>query len=245
MSKAIPIILYLSNGFPTLEHSIQMAKEYADAGCKMMEIDFPARNPYLEGEVIADRMKKALENCSDYDRYMDSIVAVQQSLPDVKLLVLVYEETVFEIGTDKFIRFCREHDLLDVILVGLSSSGLKEKIIQSGLRVSCYVQFQMLEEEIQSAIESNGFVYMQAKVRPGQGYVNEKYPTLKDCIQLLRDRGIDRPIYCGVGVHSPADAAAIRDAGEDGIFVGSAVFNLHNNIPEMKRLIRAFNDSTN
>ena len=82
------IILYLSNGYPTMESSIQMAKEYADAGCGMIEIDFPSHDPFLESEMIRDRMKKALENCDDYEAYMEEIVEVKRNLPDVKLLVL-------------------------------------------------------------------------------------------------------------------------------------------------------------
>mgnify|MGYP007062692432 CR=1 FL=1 len=35
------IICYLSNGYPTIEASYNMAVEYADAGCRMMEVDFP------------------------------------------------------------------------------------------------------------------------------------------------------------------------------------------------------------
>ena len=54
------IICYLSNGYPTIEASYNMAMEYADAGCKMMEVDFPSRNPYLESDYIAGRMEKAL-----------------------------------------------------------------------------------------------------------------------------------------------------------------------------------------
>lgn len=34
------IICYLSNGYPTIEASYNMAVEYADAGCRMMEVDF-------------------------------------------------------------------------------------------------------------------------------------------------------------------------------------------------------------
>ena len=85
------IILYLSNGYPTIESSIQMAKEYADAGCGMIEIDFPSHDPFLESELIKDRMKKALEACGDYDAYMEEIVRVKKELPQVKLLVLSYE----------------------------------------------------------------------------------------------------------------------------------------------------------
>ena len=75
------IICYLSNGYPTIEASYNMAVEYADAGCRMMEVDFPSRNPYLESDYIAGRMKKALEACDDYEKYMDSIVAIKDKLP--------------------------------------------------------------------------------------------------------------------------------------------------------------------
>ena len=64
------IICYLSNGYPTIEASYNMAMEYADAGCKMMEVDFPSRNPYLESDYIAGRMAKALESCDDYEKYI-------------------------------------------------------------------------------------------------------------------------------------------------------------------------------
>ena len=50
------IICYLSNGYPTIEASYNMAVEYADAGCRMMEVDFPSRNPYLESDYIAGKI---------------------------------------------------------------------------------------------------------------------------------------------------------------------------------------------
>ena len=234
------IILYLSNGYPTLDASLQMAKEYADAGCGIIEIDFPSHDPYLESKLIAGRMAKSLEACDDYDKYMEEIVRVKQELPNVKLLVLSYENTIQEIGPDKFIKFCLDNDFKDVLLVGLSSNEIKDKIIAAGIRVSCYVQFQMLPEEIESAKNSNGFVYLQAKPNETQGYVNPKYPTLKDCVQCLRDAGIDRPIYCGVGVHAPEDVKMVKEAGGDAAFVGSAILKLQDDIPAMKEQIREF-----
>ena len=234
------IILYLSNGYPTLDASLQMAKEYADAGCGIIEIDFPSHDPYLESKLIAGRMAKSLEACDDYDKYMEEIVRVKQELPNVKLLVLSYENTIQEIGPDKFIKFCLDNDFKDVLLVGLSSNEIKDKIIAAGIRVSCYVQFQMLPEEIESAKNSNGFVYLQAKPNETQGYVNPKYPTLKDCVQCLRDAGIDRSIYCGVGVHAPEDVKMVKEAGGDAAFVGSAILKLQDDIPAMKEKIREF-----
>ena len=36
------IICYLSNGYPTIVSRYNMAVEYEDAGCRMMEEDFPS-----------------------------------------------------------------------------------------------------------------------------------------------------------------------------------------------------------
>lgn len=233
------IICYLSNGYPTIESSYQTAIEYADAGCKIMEIDFPSRNPYLEGEYIAGRMAKALQACNDYNKYMESIVAVKKRLPDMKLLVLAYENTVEEIGIQRFITFCLENDLKDILLVGLKDNTIKDRLMESGLRISCYVQYQLIPEEIEMAKRSTGFVYMQAK--PGKT-VNPEYPELKDCIAHLRDCGIDRPIYCGVGVHAPEDVKMVKEAGGDAAFVGSTILKLHEDVPAMKAMIRRFRE---
>ena len=224
------IICYLSNGYPTIEASYNMAVEYADAGCRMMEVDFPSRNPYLESDYIAGRMKKALEACDDYEKYMDSIVAIQKRLPDVKILVLSYEVTVTHSHTN---------NLKDILLVGLKDDIIKNKIIAAGLQVSCYVQFHLPKEEVEMAKQSNGFVYLQAKPYDTQ-QKNEEYPTLKDCVEYLRSCGIERPIYCGVGVHAPEDVRLVREAGGDAAFVGSTILKLHENIPAMKEKIREF-----
>lgn len=233
------IILYLSNGYPTLESSYETAIEYADAGCKMMEIDFPSRDPYLEGEYIADRMAKALAVCDDYEKYMESMIQIKKRLPDVHFLVLAYENTVEEIGTERFIQFCKENGFEDVLLVGLKDDVIKNQIMEGGLKVSCYVQFHMLPEEIASAKESNGFVYIQAKPN---GNINPEFPTLKDCIRHLRDCGIDRPVYCGVGVHAPEDVKMVKEAGADAAFVGSTILKLHEDVPAMKDMIRKYKE---
>ncbi len=233
------IILYLSNGYPTLESSYQTAIEYADAGCRMMEIDFPSRDPYLEGEYIAGRMAKALEVCDDYEKYMESMVRIKERLSEVHFLVLAYENTIEEIGTERFIDFCKENGFEDVLMVGLKDETIKNKIMESGLKVSCYVQFHMLPEEIESARASNGFVYMQAKPT---GNINSDYPTLKDCIRHLRDCGIKRPIYCGVGVHAPEDVKMVKEAGGDAAFVGSTILKLHEDVPAMKDMIRRYKE---
>ena len=113
------LICYLSNGYPSIESSKEMAKHYAAAGCDIIEIDFPAHDPYLESEFIANRMKVALEACGDYEKYMEGMVETKKSLPNTKFILLAYESTVYDIGYERFIQFCKENDFSVIILVGL------------------------------------------------------------------------------------------------------------------------------
>lgn len=232
------LICYLSNGYPTIDSSINMAKDYIEAGCDIIEVDFPSFDPYLEGEYIANRMKEALAVCDDYGSYMDGIIKIKNNHPNTKFILLAYENTILEIGIERFINFCTDNNMMDLIYVGNHNEELKNKMIKSGIKISCYVQFHMDRAEIKSAIESNGFVYMQAK--PTTNNVNTEFPTLKHCIDHLKRVGINREIYCGVGIYEPEDIQMAKEAGADGVFVGSTVLKLHTDVPKMKETITLF-----
>lgn len=232
------LICYLSNGYPSIEASNQLAHQYVTAGCDVIEIDFPAKDPYLESPYLADRMQKSLEACGDYDRYMQEMINLKAQLPETRFILLAYEATVKEIGCEKFSDFCIQNNFKDMILVGLADDTVKNQLIEDGIRVSCYVQFHMLPEEIASAKQSNGFVYMQGK--PTDNTINPDYPTLKDCIKHLRSQGIQRPIYCGVGIHTPEDVEMAKEAGADGVFVGSTILKLQQDVPAMIKTIQEF-----
>ena len=235
------LIAYLCNGYPTLEDSAKMAHTYVESGVDTIEIDFPSRNPFLESELIAGRMAKALEVCDDYDRYMEEMAEVKRSLPNTEFILMVYENVVEEIGVEKFIKFCLDNDYLDIILVGLKDDTIKNQVIEAGLRVSCYVQFHLPEGEVAYALASNGFTYLQAV--PAEGQATPEHPTLKSCIDYLRERGLKNPIYCGVGVHTPEVAAKVKEAGADGAFIGSTILKLQDDPEALAAKIAEFKAS--
>jgi len=232
------LICYLSNGYPSIEESTKTAFSYVNAGCDIIEIDFPGRDPYLESEYLANRMEKALQACDDYNKYMQAMANLKKALPDTKFILLLYEDTLEEIGLERFVDFCKENEFKELIFVGLKNERNKDKLISEGLHVSCYVQYHLLPEEVEHAKRSNGFVYLQAK--PTDGNINPDYPELKDCVQYLRNKGIDRPIYCGVGIHTPEDVEMVKQAKADGVFIGSAILKLHDDIPELEKAIADF-----
>lgn len=236
------LILYLSFGYPSLERSREIATQYVNSGCDVIEVDFPAKDPYMDSEHIRKRMKGALQNEDDYDVYMAMIKTIKSDHPDASFIVLIYENTVLEIGEDKFVSFCKEQGLTDIICVGNEHPDLRPRLMEKGLKISTFLPYHLPEEDIEHAKETNGFVYLQAK--PADK-THPKHKKLKDIIRHLKeDEHIENPIYCGVGVRTPEDVAMIKEAGADGVFVGSTVLKLHDKPEEMKETIKDLSERT-
>ena len=216
----VNIIGYLSYGYPTIEESIDRAATYIKAGCDMLEVDFPTDNAYLDSEFIGGRMKAAMDQCSDFDKYFDGIKVLKEKYPETPIILLAYEHTIKAIGVEKFISNCKELNALDLIMVGLENDEIKDRLISEGIKISCWVPFELPEDNVKSALASNGFTYLQSK---SGGEEKEGYDTLDKCVKYLRDRGLKNPIYCGVGVSDREDIIRIENAGADAAFVGSAL----------------------
>ena len=217
---SVKIIGYLSFGYPTIEKSIERADIYTKAGCDFLEVDFPTDNAYLDSDFIGGRMKAAMEACDDFDKYFDGIKTLKEKHPHTPIILLAYEHTIKAIGVEKFINRCKELETYDLIMVGLENEDIKDQLINQGIKISCWVPFDLPEENVASAVASNGFVYLQSK---SSGEVKEGYETLDKCVEYLRQKGIKNPIYCGVGVSTREDILRIQKAGADAAFIGSAL----------------------
>ena len=234
-------ICYLSYGYPTIEHSLNMARVYCAAGCDMIEVSIPAKDPFLDPEYVAARMGDALAACSDYDVYLHKLEAFLCENPNIPVVLLMYEQTILEIGVEKLLEFCSRCGIGDLIYGGLRDNSVKQNLINAGMRISCPVTHQMLDEDVQSVLASNGFVYMEARPQkpPKSGF-----ETLEQCITHLRELGVTRPIYCGVGVRSPEDVRHVRISGGDGVFIGSTLIRLYNDEAALAQIIRNFKAET-
>lgn len=231
------LILYLSLGYPNLNKSIEIAQRYVEAGCDVIEADFPASDPYLDSPFIQSRMKGALSAESDYSKYMETIETIHKNHPHTRFIILAYEQTILKIGKESFLHFMKRNGFQDLIYVGKQEHPeIKEYLMDNDIRLSSFVRYHLPQEDLDSARKTNGFVYLQAK---STGEVHDTYQNLDEMISFLRKEITpDRMIYCGVGISSPDDVARAKDAGADGVFVGSRVLKLHDEPVEMERVIK-------
>ena len=75
---------------------------------KKILIDKINQEEFKVGEFISNTMAKVLKNCDDFSCYMEGMAKVKKMYSDTDFILIVYENTVEEIGDQKFIDFFRK-----------------------------------------------------------------------------------------------------------------------------------------
>lgn len=231
------LIGYLSLGYPTIKDTFDVADIYVGNGVDVLEIDFPAADPFMDSELIQNRMKAALKACSNYDEYMKAIVKIQKLHPKTQIYILAYEETIKTIGVDKFTKFMNDQKLTELIYVSGDNKKIKKHLEDNNIRLAQYVRLHLPEEDLVQARGTKGFIYLQAK----SDKAHPQYKTIKEVIAYLRqNEAKNKLINCGVGVSTTEDLKRVKDAGADGAFIGSTFLKLHGDVPALKAKIQEF-----
>lgn len=228
------LICYLSNGFPSKEKMFENAAAYIEAGCDIIEVDLPTNNPFLDGELIQQRMSAAYEMDSTLDQPIQNLLELRMLYPKQKFLLLSYEHTIEQVGINRFIGLCQAFHPEAVILVAPKNDVIRGQLMESDISVASYIPFHLPVAEVTQAKDANGFIYLQAKTTKTE----VPYQTLKEVIAHLKEIGFTQKIYCGVGVSSPEDILMVKEAGADAAFVGSVILKQEAHLSEMKEYIR-------
>lgn len=231
------LIAYLSNGFPSLDASLQRGIDFVHAGVDIIEADLPSPDPYLDSDYLKTRIFAALKRESDYEKYMASILELKRQLPQAGFMVNIYVETLDQMGIDRFAAFMDDLEEKEILLVGPGYDELRSELEARGYYASSFVTRAMLPEDLELAGTTNGFIYLEAF--GDESTYSKDFPTLKDCVRKVRDViGPNRNIYCGIGIHTLERLAEVRDTGADGAFLGSIVLRKEENKEEQLSYIQ-------
>lgn len=234
------LIAYLSGGYPTMDKSVEMAEVYAEGGCDGIEWNFPPRNPYMEADYIAEKMAAARRQCDDYDIYMERLAQFKEKVPQAVVIPMLYEETVVEIGPARLAEYLKKNGIDTVITADIEAPDILREFDRCGVCIAPFVSFSMEEKAVKTAVESKGFIYMQAMPTAAERTPDFDWNTLKNCIHTLRERGVDRPIYCGGGIRTAEDVRLVKRSGGDGFFLGSSLMEYYDDPVGLKAVIQEF-----
>jgi tryptophan synthase alpha chain len=210
---------YVTGGFPGVDASL--LRSLQDAGADAVEVGIPFSDPVMDGGVIQEASRLALEAGARPSRILG--VILEASL-DVPVAVMTYVNPVFRHGFDAFLNEAREAGVAGVIVPDLpvDESGDWTKAcavhdvasIQLAAPGTSDARLRLIAEA------SRGFVYCVATYGV-TGVRDAIADTGRELVERLRPlTGL--PLLLGVGVGTPEQAAQ-AGAYADGAIVGSAL----------------------
>lgn len=222
-SKAL--ITYITAGDPNLGATADLIIEMEKAGADIIELGIPYSDPLADGPVIQRASARALNNGIKIADIMNMVRSVRQAT-QIPLIYLVYYNSVFKYGIDRFVK--EAHDVgIDGIIIPDLPLEERGEVFDITKQYSIHLiplvaptSHQRIPKIVENA---GGFVYCVSTTGV-TGERDEIQTNIKDYMEEV-SRYTDMPKAIGFGISNPDMASQLKDYC-DGIIIGSAIVSL-------------------
>ena len=213
---------YVTGGAPGFDADVLRGLEAA--GADVVEVGIPFSDPVMDGAVIQEASRLALEAGATPERVL---ATVRQAALGVPVAVMTYANPVWRLGHEAFLHECVGAGVSGVIVPDLpvdEAAGWVRACAASGVEPIFLAAPGTSRERLAEITEvSRGFVYCVATY----GVTGERETLSETATELVgRLRPLtERPLLVGVGIGTPGQASAACGFA-DGVVVGSAIVRL-------------------
>jgi tryptophan synthase alpha chain len=225
-------VAFLTAGDPSLERTVEAAREIEAAGADVLELGVPFSDPLADGPVIQRASERALRRGTTLARVLGAARAIR-SATTLPLILFSYLNPLLRYGLPRLAREAADSGVDGVLVTDLPpeeagpwiESARKADLdtVFLAAPTSSDVRLGLVAEA------SRGFVY--AVSRTG---VTGETETLSEEAGLLvrRLKALTQaPVAVGFGIATPEQAAAAA-AVADGVVVGSALVRFLEETPD-------------
>jgi tryptophan synthase alpha chain len=210
---------YVTGGFPGVDAALLRGLQ--DAGADALEVGLPFSDPVMDGGVIQEASRRALEAGTTP---ADVLKLVEDAALTIPVAVMTYVNPVLRIGADTFFDRARAAGVDGVIVPDVPVDEIDELRASAAARdidtVLLAAPGTAPKRLSRIASTARGFVYCVATYGV-TGARDSLSSTAEELVAALRPM-TDLPLLVGVGIATPEHAAqAMRFA--DGVIVGSAM----------------------
>ena len=210
---------YVTGGAPGVDAALLRA--LAEAGADAIEVGIPHSDPIMDGGVIQDASRLALEAGTRTDDVLATVAAAGLEVP---VAAMTYANPVLRRGVDRFVADLAAAGVAGLIVPDLppeESEELRGAAAGRGIDVVLLAAPGAAPERYRAiAREARGFVYCVATYGV-TGARDRLAETARAVVEGLRGL-TDLPLLVGVGISTPEQAASAC-AFADGVIVGSAL----------------------
>jgi tryptophan synthase alpha chain len=223
--------VYFTAGYPKIDDTQKIIETLDHEGVDMIEVGIPFSDPMVDGPVIQESNKVALENGMNLNRLFEQIYAIRK-ITDIPLLLMGYLNPVFHYGMEKFCRACNHAGIDGVILPDLPvevyrqqyKNLFRENNLFNIFLVTPYTKTERLQTILS---EARGFVYMvSSSATTGKlKRISEHLNYVRE-IQEIRQ---DMPVMVGFGIDSHKKFRQVCNHASGGIIGSAFIRQLHAN----------------
>ena len=210
---------YVTGGFPGVDAT--MLRRIQDAGADAIEVGIPFSDPVMDGGVIQEASRVALE---DGARPHDVLAMIGEAALTIPVAVMTYVNPVFRIGFESFLDDAADNGVAGVIVPDLPVDESDQWIELCDARGVAAVQLAApgtSTERLQRIAQgARGFVYCVATYGV-TGTRAELGNPAHEVVAGLRPLTA-LPLLVGVGISTPEQAAEACTFA-DGVIVGTAM----------------------
>jgi tryptophan synthase alpha chain len=216
------LIAYVTAGFPDFEVSLRIASALLEH-CDILELGVPFSDPVMDGPVIQESSRRALQNGATVDGVMN-MARELRSASDKPLLIMTYYNPVHRRGDQVFAAGAAEAGIDGVLIPDLppeEMSHWSQAADEAGLDTVLFASPTTPPQRLRLLGEqTRGFLYCIA-VRGTTGLRDSLSDELGAFMKRVRSC-CKTPLALGIGISNPEQcrvAASLADA----VVVGSAL----------------------
>ncbi|GIM29806.1 tryptophan synthase alpha chain [Clostridium polyendosporum] len=243
------LIGYITAGDPNLDFLKSLLKAMEDGGADVIEIGVPFSDPLADGPVIQKAAQRALKNGFSVDKLFDTLKDIRKEV-STPLVFLVYYNTIFAYGEEKFIEKCAACGIDGLIIPDLPLE--EQEVLKADLKKVNMSLIPLVaptsEERIKNIVDdASGFVYCVTSLGV-TGVRSEFSIDLRKYIEKIR-KNTTLPLCLGFGI-GDVEKAKEFSVFADGIIIGSVLVKKveeigkgEATIVDLRNLVKSFKDA--
>jgi tryptophan synthase alpha chain len=221
------LIPFFVIGDPDFDTSLEIVKTAIDAGADILELGIPFSDPIADGPTIQKADIRALNSGITVKKALEFIGKIKE-YKDIPIGLLMYYNLIYQYGTEQFFKDFQAAGVNSILIADLSIDDSDEIIApaaSAGLD-TVFMVTPITDPQRMKLITSRttGFVYT-VSVLGVTGSRDQLSDTIEGLIVKLKEL-TEVPICVGFGISKPEHAAAIVQAGADGVIIGSKIVGL-------------------
>lgn len=237
------LITFVTAGDPDIETTEKLVLEMLDKGSDVVEIGVPFSDPVAEGKTIQAASLRSLSRGTNLTEIFDMVGRLREKT-EKPLILMMYVNTIFRFGTERFFSLCREKGIDGVIVPDLpfeERNELQPYAEENGIIAISLVAPTSHQRIADIAGDAKGFLYCVSST--GVTGTRSKFTTNFEEFFGEIKKSCKVPAMVGFGISDPEQAKKMSGYC-DGVIVGSAVVKIvaqygRESVPHVGKFVRS------